>query len=84
MGCGGERLKMCFFKNRRKKKLKIILIRFEKSAAELTGGLTGLPFTRSPVSRLFILRAEYFDIRAFLAPFVEPSGTCSLIKRNNS
>jgi len=75
---------MCFFKNRRKKKLKIILIRFEKSAAELTGRLTGLPFTRSPSSGLFISRAEYFDICAFLAPFVEPSGTCSLIKCNNS
>lgn len=75
---------MCFFKSRRKKKLKIILIRFEKSAAQLTGGLTGLPFTGSPGSGLFILCAEYFDICAFLAPFVEPSGTCSLIKCNNS
>lgn len=75
---------MCFFKSRRKKKLKIILIRFEKSAAQLTGELTGLPFTGSPSSGFFILCAEYFDIHAFLAPFVEPSGTCSLIKCNNS
>lgn len=74
---------MCFFKNRRKK-LKIILIRFEKSVAELTGRLTGLPFTGSPSSGLFLLPAEYFDIRAFLALSVEPSGTCSLIKCNNS
>lgn len=77
-------MKKCVSLKTEEKKLKIILIRFEKSAVELTGSLTGFPFTRLPSSGLFILRAEYFDIRAFLAPFVEPSGTCRLIKCNNS
>lgn len=75
---------MCFCKSRRGEKtreLRIILIRFEKPAARLTGGLTGLPFTSPALS---ILCVVYFDIPAFLALSAEPSGTCSLIKCNNS
>lgn len=64
--------------------LKIILIRSEKSAVQLTGPLTALLFPEMPCLGVFIFHAGYFDICAFLALFSEPHGTCSLIKCNNS